>query len=74
MIRIVAATGFLWLCAVAAPQSPPHSAPNTGWAIAIHGGAGEAEWLRMDAATEKAYRDSLARALAAGTGVLQKHG
>src|SRR5947209_13813581 len=48
--------------------------PTTTWAIAIHGGAGEAEWLSMDAATAAAYRDSLSRALAAGTAVLQKQG
>lgn len=44
------------------------------WAIAIHGGAGEAEWEHMDAATAAAYHDSLAKALAAGSAVLQKHG
>jgi len=44
------------------------------WAIAIHGGAGESEWEHMDAATAAAYHDSLARALAAGSAVLQKHG
>lgn len=44
------------------------------WAIAIHGGAGEAEWKHMDPATASAYRASLARALAAGTAVLARHG
>jgi len=44
------------------------------WAIAIHGGAGEAEWEHMDAATASAYHDSLARALAAGSAVLARHG
>jgi beta-aspartyl-peptidase (threonine type) len=44
------------------------------WAIAIHGGAGEAEWAHMDAATAKAYHASLATALAAGTAVLARHG
>jgi beta-aspartyl-peptidase (threonine type) len=44
------------------------------WAIEIHGGAGEAEWLSMDKATADAYRASLARALAAGVAVLEKHG
>jgi beta-aspartyl-peptidase (threonine type) len=43
------------------------------WAMEIHGGAGEEEWLHMDAATARAYHASLARALAAGTAVL-KHG
>jgi L-asparaginase / beta-aspartyl-peptidase len=44
------------------------------WAIAIHGGAGEAEWEHMDAATASAYHDSLARALAAGSAVLARRG
>jgi beta-aspartyl-peptidase (threonine type) len=43
------------------------------WAIAIHGGAGEAEWEHMDSATASAYHASLARALAAGS-VLARHG
>jgi len=45
-----------------------------GWAIAIHGGAGESEWEHMDAATAAAYHDSLAKALAAGSAVLKRHG
>jgi L-asparaginase / beta-aspartyl-peptidase len=44
------------------------------WAIAIHGGAGEAEWEHMDAATASAYHASLARALAAGSAVLARRG
>ena len=44
------------------------------WAIAIHGGAGESEWESMDPATAAAYHDSLAKALAAGAAVLQRHG
>ncbi len=44
------------------------------WAIAIHGGAGEAEWLHMDPATATAYHASLGRALAAGQAVLAAHG
>jgi beta-aspartyl-peptidase (threonine type) len=44
------------------------------WAIAIHGGAGEAEWEHMDAATASAYHASLERALAAGSAVLARHG
>lgn len=48
--------------------------PSSGWAIAIHGGAGESEWEHMDAATEAAYHDSLARALAAGSIVLKRGG
>ena len=44
------------------------------WAIAIHGGAGEAEWKNMDTATASAYHASLAKALAAGSAVLARHG
>jgi beta-aspartyl-peptidase (threonine type) len=44
------------------------------WAIAIHGGAGEAEWEHMDAVTATAYRASLTSALAAGSAVLARHG
>jgi beta-aspartyl-peptidase (threonine type) len=44
------------------------------WAIAIHGGAGEAEWEHMDAATASAYHASLGTALAAGSAVLAHHG
>ena len=69
------------LCAVpvagyaAAPvASDADKAQTRGWAIAIHGGAGESEWEHMDAATERAYHDSLAKALAAGSAVLKAHG
>jgi beta-aspartyl-peptidase (threonine type) len=48
--------------------------PSSGWAIAIHGGAGEDEWEHMDAATAAAYHDSLASALAAGSAVLKRNG
>ena len=44
------------------------------WAIAVHGGAGESEWEHMDPATAAAYHVSLARALAAGSAVLARHG
>jgi L-asparaginase / beta-aspartyl-peptidase len=44
------------------------------WAIAIHGGAGEAEWEHMDVATASAYHASLEKALAAGSAVLARHG
>lgn len=54
-----------------AGQSHP---PSTGWAIEIHGGAGEAEWLNMDKPTADAYRRSLALALEAGAAVLEKKG
>jgi beta-aspartyl-peptidase (threonine type) len=48
--------------------------PSVSWAIEIHGGAGEAEWLNMDKATADAYHASLAHALAAGAAVLEEHG
>jgi beta-aspartyl-peptidase (threonine type) len=54
--------------------SPDQAEPGQHWAIAIHGGAGESEWEHMDAATAAAYHDSLAKALAAGSAVLKKHG
>jgi L-asparaginase / beta-aspartyl-peptidase len=56
-------------CAGLAAQPAPAK-----WSIAIHGGAGEEEWQHMDSATAAAYHASLARALAAGTAVLEKHG
>ena len=62
--------------AAQAPSRNPQSSakPPSGWAIAIHGGAGEDEWEHMDAATAAAYHASLARALAAGSAVLQRNG
>ncbi|UWZ85669.1 isoaspartyl peptidase/L-asparaginase family protein [Occallatibacter riparius] len=63
--------GITGACAFAQAPAPKAPAP---WAIEIHGGAGEAEWLSMDQATADAYRASLARALAAGSAVLEKHG
>ena len=56
-----------------ATEKPAGEAAH-GWAIAIHGGAGESEWEHMDAATAAAYHDSLAKALAAGSAVLKRHG
>jgi beta-aspartyl-peptidase (threonine type) len=53
---------------------PAQSIPRTTWAIAIHGGAGEAEWLNMDAETAAAYHASLEHALAAGAMVLKNRG
>ena len=50
------------------------AAPAHGWAIAIHGGAGESEWEHMDSATAISYHDSLAKALSAGSAVLKRHG
>lgn len=70
--------GFVALAAaIVIPTANAQTAttvPSNTWAIAIHGGAGEAEWLSMDAATAKAYHASLDRALAAGAAILKKHG
>jgi L-asparaginase / beta-aspartyl-peptidase len=82
-LRFVLYTSFLLttLCTArvavyaAGPATPNvDKAPIHGWAIAIHGGAGESEWEHMDAATASAYHDSLAKALAAGSAVLKGHG
>ena len=64
-LTLAAACGFA--------QAPAQKAAAP-WAIEIHGGAGEAEWLSMDQATAEAYKASLAKALAAGSAVLEKHG
>lgn len=58
-----------------AAQVPARTQPHSSqWAIAIHGGAGEAEWQNMSPGTARAYHDSLAQALAAGAAVLQRGG
>jgi beta-aspartyl-peptidase (threonine type) len=62
---------LLLLLALLLASLAAHAQP---WAIAIHGGAGEAEWEHMDAATASAYHASLERALAAGSAVLARHG
>jgi beta-aspartyl-peptidase (threonine type) len=54
----------------AAAQSPP----KPKWALVIHGGAGVIERASMDAATEAAYREALAGAVAEGQRVLEKGG
>ena len=79
---LCASIGFVCCAASAAafetnnrePADPDQTQPGQHWAIAIHGGAGESEWEHMDAATAAAYHDSLAKALAAGSAVLKKHG
>ena len=72
---------FATLCAAnvaafgaASATGKEEARPVHGWAIAIHGGAGESEWEHMDSATAAAYHDSLAKALAAGSAVLKRHG
>jgi L-asparaginase / beta-aspartyl-peptidase len=41
------------------------------WAVAVHGGAGSAEWEHMDAQSADAYRKALGHALAAARAKLQ---
>lgn len=69
ILLLVSAVG----CGMVVAQSGAKRA-SAQWAIEIHGGAGEAEWLSMDKATADAYHASLARALAAGSAVLEKGG
>jgi beta-aspartyl-peptidase (threonine type) len=73
MIPCLLSTISLGTCsnAALAQTATPHAAK---WAIAIHGGGGEEEWLHMDATTAAAYHASLARALDAGAAVLSKDG
>lgn len=73
---LLAAAVFLWSSASTPAQASKVSQRGTsaGWAIAIHGGAGEDEWRHMDAATAAAYRAALARALATGSAVLKRNG
>ncbi len=68
----------LLLALLLTPPVVAHTAlaqtPAQPWAIAVHGGAGEAEWEQMDPATAAAYHASLAKALAAGSAVLSLQG
>ncbi|KAA6465169.1 isoaspartyl peptidase/L-asparaginase [Acidobacteria bacterium AB60] len=68
------AGGLSLLALLTAMPAALRGQAGSGWAIAIHGGAGEAEWEHMDAPTAAMYREGLARALAAGTAVLKAHG
>ncbi len=78
LAALVVVAGFC--CAGTAPVAAqaaagrPGADTARGWAIAIHGGAGEGEWEHMDAATAAAYHTSLAKALAAGSAVLKRRG
>src|SRR6201999_1428040 len=75
MLIGTSALALALICTVRPALGSGQSQPSrTGWAIEIHGGAGEAEWLNMDTATAKAYSHSLNSALAAGVNVLQKKG
>ena len=58
------------LLLLAGAAGPAVAAPAHPWAIAVHGGAGESEWEHMDAATARAYHQSLEKALSAGTAIL----
>lgn len=58
----------------AAASSAAAAEPAPKWAIAIHGGAGVIERKDLDPATERAYREALARALEAGSKVLREGG
>ena len=62
--------GGLMMTATATAQKPqtPH------WAIVVHGGAGDVERATLGPAGDKAYRDSLARAVQAGAAVLDRGG
>jgi L-asparaginase / beta-aspartyl-peptidase len=71
MFAACAALGLA--CLPALGQEAAAGKAQAKWAIAVHGGAGEAEWEHMDAATAAAYHASLARALAAGVDKLS-HG
>jgi L-asparaginase / beta-aspartyl-peptidase len=84
-LLVLVTLGPGWTAWAAAPDSGAVSAagsaaasaaaaPASGWAIAIHGGAGEDEWEHMSPATAAAYHKSLATALAAGVAVLQRNG
>jgi beta-aspartyl-peptidase (threonine type) len=44
------------------------------WAVAVHGGAGSAEWEHMDAKSAAEYRAGLARALSIAVAKLQSKG
>jgi beta-aspartyl-peptidase (threonine type) len=67
-------SALLAAAAAGAFAQPGATKATNPWAIEIHGGAGEAEWLSMDQATTAAYRASLTRALEAGSAVLARHG
>jgi beta-aspartyl-peptidase (threonine type) len=69
ILFIIFVTAFLPSC-----RETESSAKFTGYALAIHGGAGTIERKDMDAETEKAYMDALHQALDIGEAVLSKGG
>ncbi|SRR5579884_4315814 len=60
----------LWAL-LALPLSSAFAQQNVKWAVAVHGGAGSAEWEHMDKASADAYRAGLSKALAAAVAKLQ---
>ena len=73
MIRRVAiALTIAAMLAAPAAARAPKAQPK--WALIIHGGAGVIERASMDPATEAAYREALASAVAEGQRVLEKGG
>jgi beta-aspartyl-peptidase (threonine type) len=70
--------GFMlraWLyCALVAlvMNSISSAQQRVKWAVAVHGGAGEAEWEHMDKASADAFRAGLSNSLAAATRKLEE--
>jgi beta-aspartyl-peptidase (threonine type) len=64
--------GVFMVAALASVAQAPHPAGH--WAIVVHGGAGVIERSKLGPEGEAAYRASLAKAEAAGAGVLDRGG
>jgi beta-aspartyl-peptidase (threonine type) len=73
-MRLAARLLIVLALACAAPAAVQAQTPKPKWALVIHGGAGVIERANMDAATEAAYREAMAGALAEGQRVLEKGG
>lgn len=56
-----------WLCVALLSMSVVRAQTRTKWAVAVHGGAGEAEWEDMTAQAEAEYKAGLQRALDAAS-------
>jgi beta-aspartyl-peptidase (threonine type) len=70
-----------WICAAVAltaatvvSAQSPQVKPAGHWAIAIHGGAGGVDRAKLGAEGDKAYREALAKVVAAGAAVLDRGG
>jgi beta-aspartyl-peptidase (threonine type) len=61
-------------CLTLAVATPAAAKERPAWALVIHGGAGIIERKDMSQETEAAYRAALARALKAGSDVLERGG